>query len=334
MSDTAAAPDKPAPPPKRGRARLVMLVLGIIVAVAAIAYGIEWWRHGRFVEDTNDAYLRADNVAVAPKVSGYVEAIYIKDNQRVAAGQPLLKIDARNYDAALAQQNATIGARRADIAAAERQIEQQRATLTQSQAQLAGAEANAAYTQHEAERYARLSRQGVETDERAAQARNQRDQAAATARADAAAVDVARRQIATLEAQRQQSVAQLATAVAAASSAHIDVDDTLLRARISGRIGDRTVQLGQFVQPGTRLMSVVPVEAIYLVANFKETQIGRMRIGQPASVAVDALPGRKIDAVIDSFAPGTGAEFALLPPENATGNFTKIVQRVPVRLAR
>ncbi|HTH96479.1 MAG TPA: HlyD family secretion protein [Stellaceae bacterium] len=325
-------PDTVARKPMRRGTRIVLIGIGIIVAVGIIAYGIEWWVHGRFVQDTDDAYLRADTVAVAPKVSGYVEDVYVRDNQKVAAGQPLVRIDARNYQASLALQEASLDVRRAEIDAADRQIDQQRAGLSQSEANLAGAEANAAYAEHEAVRYARLATQGVETQEKAANARNQRDQAVASAKADAAAVTLAKRQIATLEAQRQQSVAQLSAAEAQVKSAQIDVDDTLLRAPIAGRIGDKSVQIGQFVQPGTRLMSVVPVQAIYLVANFKETQLAGMKVGQKADVRIDALGGRHLDAVIDSFAPGTGAEFALLPPENATGNFTKIVQRVPVRL--
>ena len=177
-----------------------------------------------------------------------------------------------------------------------------------------------------------LSEQGVETQERYAQARNQRDQAEATLKADQDAVRAAERQAATLKSQVAQAEAQLEAAKAAAQSAQINVGDTLLRATVAGRIGDKTVRVGQFVQPGARLMSIVPVNEVYLVANFKETQIGRMRAGQHAVVRIDALGGKAIDAVVDSFAPGTGAQFALLPPENATGNFTKIVQRVPVRL--
>ncbi len=313
--------------------RLWLLIgLVILLAVGAVL-GLNWWTHGRFIQTTDDAYLHADQVTVAPKVSGYVDQIYVAENQTVAPGQPLARIDARSYQAALAQQSAAIDARRADIALSERQLAQQEAAIDQSRAQLAGAQANAAYAAHEAERYKTLSGEGVETQERAAQAKNQQDQASATLKADAAALAVAQRQIAALQAQIDQAKAQLEGAQAQASAAQLNVGDTLLRASIAGRIGDKTVQLGQFVQPGTRLMSIVPTAQIYLVANFKETQIGRMRIGQPAKVKIDALGGRTIEGRLESFAPGTGAQFALLPPENATGNFTKIVQRVPVRFS-
>ena len=329
--DPAGAPAK-----RRGlknpavRAGLVLGAIPVLAVAAVLGFG--WWTHGRFVQSTNDAYLQADQVTVAPKVQGYVEEVQVRDNQAVAAGQPLVRIDTSSYDAALAQQSASVDARRADITAAERQVVQQRAAVQRAEAELAGARATAAYAAGEAARYRTLSGQGVETAERAAQARNQADQATATVHADEAALNQAQDQVATLEAQGGQARAQLAASEAQARAARLNLGDTLIRASISGRVGDRTVRVGQFVQPGMRLMSLVPVQDVYLVANFKETQVGRIRIGQAASVRIDALGGRTIDAVVDSFSPGTGAQFALLPPENATGNFTKIVQRVPVRL--
>jgi membrane fusion protein (multidrug efflux system) len=342
--DGARAPDREAPndksdkdtPKSRSPLRNPIVRTGLIVAgLALLGLGlfvfIGWWTHGRFVQGTNDAYVRADQVTVSPKVNGYVEAVYVADNQSVTAGQPLVKIDTASYDATLAGQHANVSARQADIEAAERQVDQQRAAVDQARAQLKGAEQTAAYAAREAERYRVLSGQGVETQERYAQAVNQRDQADTAVRADRAAGLQAQRQIATLRAQIDQARAQLQAAQAQVTSAQINVGDTLLRASIAGRIGDKSVRVGQFVQVGARLMSVVPVQDVYLIANFKETQIGRMRVGQTASVSLDAFGGRRIDAVLDSFAPGTGAQFALLPPENATGNFTKIVQRVPVR---
>jgi membrane fusion protein (multidrug efflux system) len=338
LSNREASIDQPGKdaPSKRSPLKNPIVRAGLIVAGLAIAgvllfVFIGWWTHGRFVQGTNDAYIRADQVTVSPKVGGYVEAVYVADNQAVAAGQPLVKIDTASYDATLAGQRASVAARQADIEAAERQVAQQQASVDQAAAQLKGAEATAAYAAREAERYRVLSAQGVETQERYAQAVNQRDQADTAVRSDRAAGLQAQRQVATLQAQIGQAKAQLQAAQAQVTSAQINVGDTLLRASISGRIGDKSVRVGQFVQPGARLMSVVPIQDVYLVANFKETQIGRMRVGQAATVTIDAFGDRKIDAVVDSFAPGTGAQFALLPPENATGNFTKIVQRVPVR---
>jgi membrane fusion protein (multidrug efflux system) len=328
----AAGPAARPSPFANPKVRFGLIAGAVLLAAVAAVSGFNWWVHGRFIQGTNDAYLRADQVTVSPKVSGYVEQVFVTDNQAVEAGAPLVRIDSRSYDAALAQQAAGVDARRADIAAAERQIAQQRDVIDQAQAQLAGARANAAYAAGEAQRFQTLSAQGVETQERNAQARNQRDQALSTVKADEAALAGAQRQLATLGAQVEQAKAQLEAAQAQARTAQLNLGDTVIRASEAGRIGDKTVRVGQLVQPGTRLMSVVPVQQIYLVANFKETQIGHMRIGQPATVKLDALGGKPIRAVVDSFSPGTGAEFALLPPENATGNFTKVVQRVPVRL--
>ena len=325
-----ASTAKPKKPPNPV-VRVIMLVvgLGLLVTLAVFLFG--WWTHGRFVQSTNDAYLRADQVTVSPKVTGYVEAVYVTDNQAVQAGQPLVKIGADSYDATLANQEATVAGRQADIEAAHLQVAQQQAAVDQANAKLKGAQDAAAYAAREAERFRLLSSQGVETQQRAAQAANEREQADATVVTDRAAVAQAQRQVAAVQAQISQGEAQLKGAQAQVKSAQINLGDTLLRASVAGRIGDKSVRVGQLVQPGGRLMSVVPVQDVYLLANFKETQIGRMKVGQAATVKIDAFGDRKIDAVVDSFAPGTGAQFALLPPENATGNFTKIVQRVPVR---
>jgi membrane fusion protein (multidrug efflux system) len=324
---SAAKPKKPPNP----MVRIIMLLILLVVLVVAGIFLFGWWTHGRFVQNTNDAYLKADQVTVAPKVTGYVEAVYVADNQAVQAGQPLVKIDAASYDATLAAQDAAVAGRQADIEAAQRQVTEQQAVVDQANAKLKGAQDAAAYAAHEADRFKLLSSQGVETQQRYAQAVNEREQTDATVATDRAAISQAQRQVATLQAQITQGQAQLKAAQAQTKSAQINLGDTLLRASVAGRIGDKSVRVGQLVQPGARLMSVVPVQDVYLVANFKETQIGRMKVGQAATVKIDAFGDRKIDAVIDSFAPGTGAQFALLPPENATGNFTKIVQRVPVR---
>jgi membrane fusion protein (multidrug efflux system) len=330
MSEGSAAPRSN--PLANPGVRAGLILAGLVVLGVLIFLGIGWWTHGRFMQETDDAYLQADAVAVAPKIQGYVEQIFVADNQAVTAGQPLLRIDPNTYKASMAQEIGAADAEKASVIAAEAQIAQQREAVVQASAQLKGAQATLAYALGEAQRYKALAAEGVETQDRAAQAQNAYDQALATERTDAAAVAVAQRNISTLSAQLGQSKARLAGVQAQVEAAQINLGDTLMRAGISGRIGDKTVQIGQFVQAGTRLMSVVPLEGIYLVANFKETQLARMRMGQPARVKIDALGGREIDAVVDSFSPGTGATFALLPPQNATGNFTKIVQRVPVRL--
>jgi membrane fusion protein (multidrug efflux system) len=335
VNPPAQATSAPAAPPTglaNPRIRIGLSIVASVVILIALVTGTRWLVHGRFVESTDDAYLRADQVTVAPRVSGYIDAIYVVDNQKVVAGQPLLRIDARNYAAAFDQQKATADARHADISAAESQIAQQQAQVLQTQAQLVGAQANERYTRGEAARYKALRDQGAETDERYTQAENEHNQAAATVAATSESVRVAERQVATLQSQVKQMRAQLEAAQAATQAARLNVDDTLVRASIAGKVGDNSARLGQYVQPGTRLMSLVPTQSVYLVANFKETQLKRMRIGQPAEITVDAIGSQKIPGWVESFAPGTGAQFALLPPENATGNFIKIVQRVPVRL--
>jgi membrane fusion protein (multidrug efflux system) len=287
---------------------------------------------GRFLQSTNDAYLDADQVVAAPKVQGYVSDVLVQDNQEVRAGQPLARIDPRPYQAILDQAEAAVAARRADLASARAQLAQQDARVGEAHAKLASAHTGEALAAAEVDRYRPLVQSGADTPERLEQLSAQRDQAHAAVAADMASETAAERQVATLAAQIGQAEAQLKAAQANAEQARLNVQDTVVVSSISGRVGDRTVRVGQYVGAGTRLMTVVPLGNVYLTANFKETQIGRMRPGQPVKIRIDALDGRQLKGVVDSFAPGTGARFALLPPENATGNFTKIVQRVPVRL--
>lgn len=309
----------------------LMGATGLLVIAAGIwlAY---WLLVSRYIESTDDAYLQADSVTIAPKVSGYVAEVFVADNQTVKAGDPLLRLDAGSYRAALDQARATTQARQADLARAQAELVQQQASLAQAQAQQKLASANAQHANDEVRRYRPLVATGAESNERLADLSNKRDQAQATLAANDAAVGAAQAQLTVTAAAIDQARAQVDAARASEEQATLDQQDTTVRAAIDGRVGNRTVRVGQFVQPGTRSMTIVPVQDVYLVANFKETQIGHMRAGQPVTLSVDALPGTEVHGVVDSFAPGTGAQFALLPPENATGNFTKIVQRVPVRI--
>jgi membrane fusion protein, multidrug efflux system len=312
--------------------RRVLLVVGIIAVIVAAAWGARWWTVGRFVETTDDAYLQADSVTIAPKVSGYVTEVLVGDNQTVAAGAPLARLDTRQYQASQDQAKATLDARAADIQRAEADLKQQQANEEQVKAQADVSRVSLKHAEDDVQRYRPLAATGAETAERLASLVSTRDQARATLAANLAAVKSAATQVGATQAQIAQAKAQLEAAQAQLDQTKLDLNDTTLYSPLAGRVGDRTVRVGQYVQPGTRLMTVVPVESVYLQANFKETQVGRMRIGQPATLHVDALKGTELHGVVDSFAPGTGAQFALLPPENATGNFTKIVQRVPVRI--
>ncbi|HTV85456.1 MAG TPA: HlyD family secretion protein [Dyella sp.] len=318
--------------PPRRKVPGFLLPVGIVLALVGIVALAYWWLVGRFIQSTDDAYLQADSVTVAPKVSGYVTDVYVGDNASVKAGEPLVRLDGRQYQAALDQANATVDARNADILRAQAGIVQQRAAIEQARAQLLEAQVSLKHAQDEVRRYGPLAKTGAESGDQYSILLSNRDQARASVSADKAALDQALARVADLNAQIAQARAQLEAAQASAKQSQLDLQDTVVRSALPGRVGDRTVRVGQYAQPGTRLMTVVPVQSIYLTANFKETQIGRMRPGQSAQVHVDALPDADLHGVVDSFAPGTGSEFALLPPENATGNFTKIVQRVPVRI--
>nr|WP_199046581.1 HlyD family secretion protein [Dyella sp. ASV24] len=327
-----ATKDATTPPSRRSKAGKILLPVAIgltVIALLALGY---WWVVGRFMQSTDDAYLRADNVTVAPKVSGYVTDVYVGDNATVKAGDPLVRLDGRQYQAALDQAQATVDARQADIQRAQAGILQQRAAIEQAKAQQQAAQISSRHAEDEVRRYGPLASTGAESGDQLSVLISNRDQAQATLAADTAALDQAQARIADLNAQIAQAHAQLEAAQASARQSKLDLEDTLIRSSLAGRVGDRSVRVGQYAQPGTRMMTVVPVQNVYLTANFKETQIGQMRAGQHASVRIDALPDTELHGVVDSFAPGTGAEFALLPPENATGNFTKIVQRVPVRI--
>ena len=322
-----------APEAKAGPSRrLVLLGIAAVLLIAGAIWGVRWWTVGRFIESTDDAYLQADSVTIAPKVSGYVAEVYVVDNQTVKAGDPLVRLDRRQYQAVLEQANATIAARKADIARGAAELLQQQANIAQARAQLEGARSTETHAVQEVKRYEPLVATGAETNEKLADLVNARNQAAATVAADVAALQSAERQPATTQAQIEQSRAQLEAAEASFRQAQLDTGDTIVRSTLDGRVGDRTVRVGQYAQPGTRFMTIVPVQDVYLEANFKETQIGLMRAGQPATIHVDALSGTDLHGSVVSFSPGTGSQFALLPPQNATGNFTKIVQRVPVRI--
>jgi membrane fusion protein, multidrug efflux system len=305
---------------------------GLVLAIAAVLALAYWWLVGRFIQSTDDAYLQADSVTVAPKVNGYVTDVYVGDNVSVKPGDPLVRLDSRHYQAALDQAQATIDARKADVLRAQAGIPQQRAAIEQAKAQQQMAAVNSRHAEEEVRRYGPLATTGAESGDQLSVLTTNLDQTRAALAADSAALDQAQARMADLNAQLLQAQAQLEVAQASARQAQLDMQDTLIRSSLAGRIGDRTVRVGQYAQPGTRMMTVVPVQSIYLTANFKETQVGRMRAGQHASLHVDALADGDLNGVVDSFAPGTGSQFALLPPENATGNFTKIVQRVPVRI--
>ncbi|MBU3079329.1 HlyD family secretion protein [Sphingomonas quercus] len=310
-----------------------LLIAAAVIAVGVIAFFIRYETRGKYYEGTNDAYIQADAITISPKVGGYVEQVYVVDNQDVKAGDPLVRIDPRDYRAQASQYQAQIDVAAANADNVRAMIGEQEAAIAQARAQLAVSVSDANYANSQVERYAPLAAAGAETQEKLTTLRSQATQANNNVAAQRATVLSAERRIASLKAQIRQAEAQGEAARAQLAAANVNVGSTILRAGVAGRIGDKTVRSGQFVQPATRLMSLVPLSTLYITANFKETQIGLMRVGQPASIHVDALDGVDLAGHVESISPGTGAQFSLLPPQNATGNFTKIVQRVPVRIA-
>jgi membrane fusion protein (multidrug efflux system) len=307
------------------------LIVGLAAALL-MAAGAYWILSPASSVSTDDAYVKADSTIVAPKIQGLVAAILVRDNQIVRAGQPLIRIDPEDYQQA-------VDAAAADLASAEAVLAQQSAqqSLAEANARAASSAIRAADAERDRaradwERYdALLQNNDI--------AKRQADQVHATALGAAADADRSRAQfaaseqeVAVVDRSRAQLEAAVAKARAALSLARQNLSHTVIRAPVAGIVGDRVAQTGEFVAPGTQLMTVVPMNTIYVTANFKETQTARMLVGQPAEVEIDALPGKRLKGEVESFAPASGSEFSLLPFEPATGNFTRVVQRVPVRI--
>ncbi len=310
--------------------------LGIAALAVAVLAGIAaylWYdRHLRYFKETNDARIEADQVAIASKLAGYVRAVPVEDNQSVAKGQALVEIDPVDFRTRMEAAEADIASARAAGVAALAQRGEAAAGVGQARAALSAARAGLAFAEREVRRYRPLVAAGAEPATVLSRLEADRERAAAEVAAQQAALEQAGRRVASAEAQAGQTTAQERAARVRLSAAGNDLAATTLVAPVAGKVAGRGVRTGQFVQPGQRLMTVVPAEGLYVVANFKETQVGMMRPGQPAMIRVDALPGVEFSGSVTSVAPGTGANFSMIRPENATGNFTKIVQRVPVRI--
>lgn len=341
MADTPAAASAEAEsideerssPLKSPRVRLALLVGALIILAGGLLWYFDHQNRGRYMQGTDNAYVAADSVIVAPKIAGYVERVFVSENQSVRQGQPLAELDPREARAQTEQITSQIAAATATAQTTRSQIAEQQAAIAQAQAQLDAARAEASFAAQQVARYRPLAASGAEPRERLAQLQTQARQARERANAAHAGLLAAERRVGTLGAQVRQAQSQTEAARAQLAAARVNVESTLLRAAIAGRVGDLTVRVGQFVQPGTRLMTLVPVDRLFIEANFKETQLGLMRVGQPVKIEVDALPGVELTGRVASFAPATGAQFSVLPPQNATGNFTKIVQRVPARIS-
>lgn len=308
------------------------IALLVVLFAGAVAFYIYYDRHLRYFQDTNDARIEADQVAIASKLAGYVETVLVEDHQPVEKGARLVEIDPLDFKTRLAAADAGIATANAAEDAARAAQAEGLAGVAQARAGLRGAEANLSLAEREVNRYRPLVAAGAEPKMRLSQLIADSDRAAAQVSAQRAALVQAQKRVASLAAQTRNLGAQVSAAKVQRQAAANDLASAAIASPISGRVANRSVRVGQYVQPGQRLMTVVPDKGLYVVANFKETQVGLMRTGQPARIEVDALPGVEFKGVVTSVTPGTGANFSLIKPENATGNFTKIVQRVPVRI--
>ena len=357
----ASAPGLPAIPPAHAgppgapepttapKRRLRLFVLPLLL-IAAVGYGGKWaydyFVEGRFLVSTDDAYVGASTAIIAAKATGHLIAVPVVDNQVVHQGDLLAAIDEGDYQNAVDAAKARVATQEATIIRFDRQIEAQGATILQaeaqaeaSKAQLKSAEADAERAALEYERSLKLAQTNFGSQQRLEQATADRDRTAAaiaaakaTAASTAAAAEWAKANLEVMKAQRDEAVRQRGELVTALAKAERDLSFTRVIAPFDGVVGNKAAELGNFVQPGTRLMALVPLNAAYVDANFKETQLANIKPGQKADVAIDALGGKVIEGTVASIAPASGSQFSLLPPDNATGNFTKIVQRVPVRI--
>ena len=324
---------KPTRAGRRVGRRLVLIVAGIGAIAVAGWYGLDYWRNGRFIVSTDDAYVGAEMATISSKLAANLAVVAVKQNQQVKAGEPLVTLDDGDWRIALESAQAKVATARAALARIDAQVEAGRAGLEQAQAQRVSAEAAVTRTAADFERANSLAAKSYGSQATLDAATAGRDQAAAAAASAKAGVAQALANIRVLEAQRVEAARQLDELEVAVGKARRDLSFTRIVAPIDGLVANINAQVGDLVSAGKRLMSVVPLAQVYVDANFKETQIGPVKIGDRASITVDALPGRVFHGTVSGIAGGTGSVFSLLPPDNATGNFTKIVQRVPVRIA-
>lgn len=315
------------------RKKLIPMAAAGAVGLALLIGGGLWWSDKQRFESTDNAFVQADTVQVSPQVSGYVIEVLVSDNQRVEAGQVVARIDPASIQARLDQAIANADALEAAVKAVDDKASLETAMIAQRQAGVQSAQADAGRMSADIRRYGDLADKGWVSDQKVQSVRAGAAQSAAAVAQAKAALDAERKQADSLGSAKAQTLAQLAAARAAVQQARIDLDRTIIRAPVTGVVGARAVRPGQLVQPGLALMAIVPLGQTFVVANFKETQMGRLRIGQSVEIRADAFGKATIKGRVDSFAPATGAEFALIPVENAVGNFTKIAQRVPVKIA-
>ncbi|PWB81007.1 MAG: hemolysin D [Methylocystaceae bacterium] len=318
--------------PRPARRKPLIYALALLGVVAATRYGYRWWTQGRFLEQTDDAYVGGEVTVVASKVSGLVAEVAASDNQSVRAGELLVKIDDRDYRAILAKAEAVVAGQIATLANLDATRRLQQAVVAQARAGVAAADAEITRTRFDQSRFQELSAKAAASTQTFQKADADYKQALAAGERARAISDAAERQLDVIDAQKRQAEAALAGAKADRDLAALNVSYTEIRAPIDGVVGNRSARVGGFAAVGAKLLSVVPSQGLWVDANFKESQIVDLRPGLSATIEPDVAPGQIFSGHVASLAPATGARFSILPPENATGNFTKIVQRVPVRI--
>jgi membrane fusion protein (multidrug efflux system) len=308
-------------------------IAGLSLCLSAVAVVAGGWVYARSNQTfTDNAYIRGEMTSLAPKVAGYVTTVEVQDNQTVRAGDVLFRIDDRDYRARLAQAAANVEAAQARLANVDAETQLQHALIRQAEAQRLASVAEMNLARKASDRRRELIRTNAVSQAQVDESDAALSRTEAGVSAASATVEAQRQRIAVLVSQHEAAVAAVAQAEAARDLAQIDLDNTVVHAPIDGVVGNRQVRIGRLVAPGTSLLDIVPVEDVWVVANFKETQIERIRPGQRARITVDGYPHRTIEGIVDSFAPGSGSAFAMLPADNATGNFIRVVQRVPVKI--
>lgn len=309
------------------------IILTFLILASAIALGIMYWlKEIHPFETTDNTYLKSHLSLISPKETGYVKEVLFEDNQKVMPGDLLVVIDDHDFRARAAQAEAQVLIEMAHIHTLETDKRTQSAKIRQQEANIAAAEADLERAAKDTKRFANLAAEGAVSAQTRDAADSALKQAAAQREKTLSARQEAESELASLEARIDETRARLKAAQSALELARIDLENTRIMAPIAGIIGNRSVQVGQLVKPGSVLAYLIPTDGLFVEANFKETQIGRMQPGQPVDILVDAYPDIRFEGTVDSFSPASGSEFSLLPPENATGNFTKIVRRVPVKI--
>ncbi|MFC5422362.1 MAG: multidrug transporter [Stutzerimonas stutzeri] len=308
--------------------------IGLLLCISAAAVPAAGWAWVRSNSETStdNAYIRGDVTALAPKVAGYVTTVEVADNQPVKVGDVLFRIDDADYRAKLAQAVANIEAAQARVTNVDAETKLQHALVKQAEAQKQAAIAEVTLATRSQGRRRELIRSNAVSQALLDESDAARSRAEANLAAASATIEAQQQRIAVLTTQREAAVAAVAQAQAAHDLAQIDLDNTIVRAPVGGVIGNRQVRVGRLVAPGTALLDIVPVDDVWVVANFKETQLEEIRPGQQVRITVDGYPNQALQGVVDSFAPGSGSAFSLLPTDNATGNFVRVVQRVPVKI--